>query len=88
MSPTLKILLLATILFSKNLVAQDYDIKKLQKLFDKEMVFQKSDNLITFETINPISISDFEKFQSDVRDSVAIQTIFLQWKMMKRLCRI
>ncbi|MDD2983836.1 MAG: hypothetical protein PHQ74_10655 [Crocinitomicaceae bacterium] len=76
MSPTLKMLLLATILFSKNLVAQDYDVKKLQKLLDKEMIFQKSENEITFETINPVSISDFEKFQSDVRDSVAIETVF------------
>lgn len=59
MSPTLKMLLLATILFSKNLVAQDYDVKKLQKLLDKEMIFQKSENEITFETINPVSISDF-----------------------------
>lgn len=69
-------ILIFSILCSATIIAQDYNVKKLQKLFDKEMTYQKGGNAIIFETVYPLSISDFEKFQQDVRDSVAIETIF------------
>src|SRR5690554_6922162 len=76
MSLKLKILFLATIFFSGTLIAQDYNVVKLQKLFDKEMSYQKNESTITFETLYPVSISDFQEFQRDVRDSLAIETLF------------
>jgi hypothetical protein len=72
----LNIFFLATMFFSRTPVAQDYNVKKLQKLFDKEMTYHKDENTITFETLYPLNISNFEKFQNDVRDSVAIETLF------------
>lgn len=76
MSFNLKIVFLTVILSAKTSVAQEFDIEKFQKLFGKEMTYQIDTNGITCETVHPISISDFEKFQQDVRDSVAIETIF------------
>lgn len=72
----LKFVLLVILFFSTSLGAQDLKVKKLQKLFHTEMTYQIEENSVTFETVYPISISDFEKFQSDVRDSVAIETIY------------
>lgn len=68
--------LLFLILYFNNVFTQDIKLKKLLRLFDKEMNYEITDETITLETLYPLSIADFEKFQKDVRDSVAIETLF------------
>lgn len=65
------------ILFSSiTLEAQDGEIKKIKKIINTEVTHHQVGNSIVFETLSPVSIQDFMAYQKDVRDSIAIETLF------------
>jgi|GEM_PF-4497188 len=72
----LKIIILLTLFTSGILQAQDAQANKIKKIINKEVNYVKTGNSIVFETLSPVSIQDFMAYQKDVRDSIAIETIF------------
>ncbi|PHR46527.1 MAG: hypothetical protein COA32_10305 [Fluviicola sp.] len=73
-----KIIVLAvfTFLFRIDSTSQNMNAEDLLEIIDKKMIASEYNGLLTLETLSPVSVKDYNKFQQYVRDSTAKETIY------------
>lgn|SRR5690554_36987 len=70
------VLVVFSLWFGKDLISQNIKAEDLLEIFEKKMITSEYNGSLVLETLYPVSVADYNKFQQYVRDSIAKETIY------------